>query len=174
MNLYNRTAVYAVLLLLTSCATQTVQQQAELQKNKRWILLPLVNFAQAPQAGERAERILASLLRIQGVHQLTEYPAESSNDQFPFLNDQLRYRQAEQWAKTQQADYWISGSISEWRYKNGLDGEPAVGITLRILDASTGEILWTSTAAKTGWGQQSVAYVANDLIADLVQQIPIN
>ena len=37
-----------------------------------------------------------------------------------------------QWLNTQQADYVLSGSIEEWRYKAGLDGEPVVALTLLL------------------------------------------
>jgi len=163
--------LFGLLLLATGCSIQSAQQSVSVDLNDRWLLLPITNFDQSPQAGERAERILASHLRINGVSQLEEYPTVDDAGQFPILDDSQRYKKAAQWAQQQTARYWITGSISEWRYKNGLDGEPAVGITLRLIDADSKAVLWTATGAKTGWGQQSVAHVANGLIQELTKNL---
>ena len=65
----------------------------------------------------------------------------------------------------------MSGSVEEWQYKNGLDGEPAVGLSLRVLDARTGQVLWSNSGARAGWSRESLAgsaqKVLNTLIGDL-------
>ena len=167
----NTVCIIGLLLIVAGCSTQTAQQSVNVDRGDLWLLLPITNFDQAPQAGERAERILASHLRIHGISQLIEYPAEGDSGQFPMLDDRVRYQKAQQWAQQQTARYWITGSVSEWRYKNGLDGEPAVGITLRLIDANSQAVIWTATGAKTGWGQQSVAHVANELIQELTESL---
>ncbi|MEI8642045.1 hypothetical protein P4S68_16985 [Pseudoalteromonas sp. Hal099] len=53
-----------------------------------------------------------------------------------------------QWLSTQQTDYVLSGSIEEWRYKAGLDGEPVVALTLSLTAKGQTTPLWTGTIAK--------------------------
>ena len=58
--------------------------------------------------------------------------------------------------------------MEEWQYKNGLDGEPAVGISLRVLDAKSGTVLWSKSGARAGWSRESLAGNAQTVIDKLV------
>ena len=62
----------------------------------------------------------------------------------------------------------VSGSVEEWQYKNGLDGEPAVGISLRVLQASNGQVLWSKSGARAGWSRESLAGTAQQVLDKLV------
>ena len=76
-------------------------------------------------------------------------------------------------AKEQEFDYFISGSVNEWQYKSGLDAEPVVGISLEIQSFETGEILFTSSGARTGWSRGSLSGTAQNLLNDLLNQITL-
>ena len=121
------------------------------------------------KAGERSEQILLSVLSEEGI-QPRVYPHVEDQDLL-VLDDRKRYEQALQWAQGQSFDYLVSGSVEEWQYKNGLDGEPAVGLSLRVLDARTGQVLWSNSGARAGWSRESLAgsaqKVLNTLIGDL-------
>ena len=56
------------------------------------------------------------------------------------LSDRAAQEKALNWAKEQQAKYAVAASVDEWRYKVGLDGEPAAGITLSITDLGSGQV----------------------------------
>ena len=45
----------------------------------------------------------------------------------PELDERRRAELALRWAKDKGFLYGVTGSVEEWRYRNGLDGEPAVG-----------------------------------------------
>jgi len=47
-------------------------------------------------------------------------------------------------------DALIFGAVTEYRYKRGLDEEPAVGITLRLMDVRSGQVLWVATVSRVG------------------------
>ena len=49
------------------------------------------------------------------------------------------------------------------------DGEPAVGLTLQIIDVASGDTLWSGTGGKSGWSREALAAVAQQLIRDLLQ-----
>ena len=69
------------LLALAGCATvDTVSSHAHVDKKARWAMLPVVNHTDTPQAGLRAEGLAESLLRSEGVEDVTSYPANLSDD----------------------------------------------------------------------------------------------
>ena len=51
----------------------------------------------------------------------------------------------------------------------GVDGEPAAGVTLQIIDVASGDILWSGTGGKSGWSREALSAVAQKLIRDLLQ-----
>ncbi len=56
--------------LATGCSSFTRESGQTLPRNAAWGVAPLVNYAQTPQAGERAEQILISILAEEGVRPL--------------------------------------------------------------------------------------------------------
>ncbi|MCY1405315.1 hypothetical protein D9M71_205530 [compost metagenome] len=62
----------------------------------------------------------------------------------------------------------VTGSVEEWQYKNGLDGEPAVGVSLQVLETSSGKLLWSRSGARAGWSRESLAGTAQTVLRDLV------
>ena len=168
-----RLVIPCLVLVLSACTTSHVADDVELRATTTVALLPLVNHAQTPLAGERAEDILASIWQQNKLPSLIRAP-RTNNKELPPLDDQYRVDNAMQWLSTQQADYIISGSIEEWRYKAGLDGEPVVALTLSLTASGQTTPLWTGTIAKSGWGRDSIAAVAQDVIADLLSYIEVS
>ena len=155
-------------LLLTGCASVSeVQTSPPLPRDARWVLLPLENYAQTPQAGERAEAIARTLLAQRGLA-VADYPQPAGSDGLPVLDEQQRYQRAYAWAKAQGFRYAVTGSVEEWHYKSGLDGEPAVGLSLRVIDVQSGATLWSASGARTGWGYQSASGTAIKLMSGLL------
>lgn len=160
------TAVLA--LLLAGCASVSeVQTAPSLPRDARWVLLPIENYSQTPQAGERTEAIARTLLAKRGL-KVAGYPQPAGNGGLPVLDEQQRYRKAYDWAKAQGFRYAVTGSVEEWHYKSGLDGEPAVGLSLRVIDVQSGATLWSASGANTGWGYQSAAGTAIKLMNGLL------
>jgi hypothetical protein len=171
MSFASRFAVLLVALSLGACSIQSSQPDVKLPRSGSWVLLPMVNYAQAPQAGERSEQILYTLLASKGLI-AAPYPFVQSADELP-LEDSERLQQALQWARKQGAEYAITGSVDEWQYKSGLDGEPAVGITLRVIEPASGRILWSGSAARGGWSRESLAGAGQKVLEQLVDDLPL-
>ena len=76
--------------------------------------------------------------------------------------------EATNWAKQQGVRYALTGNVDEWRYKVGIDGEPAVGITLQLLDVQSGAVVWSGVAAGTGWSRDGLSAVAQKLIKEML------
>lgn len=67
------------------------------------------------------------------------------------------------------ANYVIFGSVNEFRYKTGIDGEPVVSITLRVYDTKTERIIYTGTASASGWAYESLGTIAQRILNNLVR-----
>lgn len=175
-----------LIFLLNACSVDQVYRDKALDNRASWVLLPVVNRSQTPQAGERVEAILVSLLRSRGVKHISHYPGTPQSQVLIMLDEQARYNAALKWALTQGFRYAITGTVEEWRYKAGLDGEPAVGITLRVIDLQhnkkpepqavaatltkyeTQPVIWSATGARTGWGREGIATATHTLLNDLL------
>ncbi|MBA1146377.1 hypothetical protein H0Z60_04825 [Ectothiorhodospiraceae bacterium WFHF3C12] len=161
-----------VAVVLTACSVARVTEMNPLPREARWAMLPIVNQSSTPQAGQRAEAIAATLLRAEGVT-LVEYPPAEDADSFPVLEEGKRLVEARQWARRGGYRYGVTGTVSEWRYKSGLDGEPAVGVTLKIIDLQNDTVLWSATGARSGWGRESLAGTGHKVIAGLIEGIEL-
>ena len=77
-------------------------------------------------------------------------------------------------ARSLSATHLLVGTVHEYRYKTDLDGDPAVGITLRLVDAASGETLWQGTSSKVTAFFASVTGSAQRATRDLVAKIPFD
>ncbi|HEX5360141.1 MAG TPA: hypothetical protein VFW49_03495 [Fluviicoccus sp.] len=157
--------------LLTGCATSApAVSGAPVNADGRWILLPSINNSETPQAGGRLDSITASLLHTHGVSDLGNYPASQSGDNLFENADRRGQEAALAWAMKQDARYAVAGTVEEWRYKVGIDGAPAVGVTLSIIRLDNGKVIWTGSGARTGSSREAVSGVAQALVYSLLDQ----
>lgn len=132
-----------------------------------WALLPFKNLAETPKAAERAESITRSLLFAKG-YQVTHYPAQNNDDLVLLLDDNKRVENAKKWAEQQGYRYAITGDVTEWRYKTGLDADPSVAISIRILDLQSSTVIYNQSGSKVGWGYSNLSSTAQGLIQKLL------
>jgi len=83
--------------------------------------------------------------------------------------DKEQLQQMMQLAKKLGSDYIVTGTINEFRYKTGIDGEPAVSITLFVYETKSGKIIWTASASDAGWSYESLGTVAQKLLNKLIK-----
>lgn len=158
---------------LSACSSYNLPDSPELIANKKWVVMPFNNFSGAAFASEKAEEITASILKEEKVN-VTLYQVTAINALDTVLDPSIKTTAAQKWLETQNANYIVTASVSEWKYKSGLDSEPAVGITLKILDASTSEVLWQGTGARTGWGRENLAQTGMEVISEIVEELDLN
>ena len=174
MNVF-KLGVLLMVSMLTSCAVldQSTGTPA-LERHAKWALLPIVNHTEVPQAGLRAETITEVLLRAQGIGNLHRYPATLNQDSLFEPAERKVVDAAMGWARGQGVRYVVTGAVDEWHYKVGIDGEPAVGMTLQIIDLEDGaRVVWSSAASKSGWSREALSAVAQKLIKDMLVEAPI-
>ncbi len=164
-----------IALLLGACAVidQATTGQA-LERNAKWALLPIVNHTDVPQAGLRTETLTDVLLRAQGIHDLQRYPAALNQDSLFEPTERKVAAEAMNWARAQGVRYAVTGAVEEWRYKVGIDGEPAVGFALQVIDLQNGDrIVWSAAGAKSGWSREALSAVAQKEIKELLSAMPL-
>lgn len=162
-------------LLMVGCAT-SIQSTADsdvLNTQAKWALLPIANNTDTPQAALSAEAMLEHQLRRRGITSLLHYPAMLSRDSLFEPTERKVSEEAQQWAIEQGARYAVTGSVEEWRYKVGIDGEPAVGVTLKVIDLTNGRVVWSASGAKSGWSREALSAVAHALFRDLLESLQL-
>ncbi|GAB7128380.1 pellicle/biofilm biosynthesis outer membrane protein PelC [Silvimonas sp. JCM 19000] len=165
----------AALLGLSACAVTSTSGNSTpaLPAAEKWAMLPLLNRTETPLAGLRAESIVEPLLVQHGLTQLQLYPSSLAKDSMLAADDRAAVDAARQWAQAQHIRYAVGGSVDEWRYKVGVDGEPAVGVSLMVWDLQTGQVVWSGVGGKSGYSREALSAVAQKLISKLIDDLPL-
>jgi polysaccharide biosynthesis protein PelC len=160
-------------LALSGCATTQFNSAPSPHPDGQalWCVVAPINGTSTPYAGERVQQQLAALLGAQGLTRVLLAPAAGENGPLPIDNGTTGERQALDWARHHQARYALEGSVDEWDYKVGLDGQPAVGVTLRLLDLKSGEIIWSGAASASGGSREGLAVLSERTLAGLLKRL---
>ncbi|MDP2370295.1 penicillin-binding protein activator LpoB [Rhodoferax sp.] len=160
-------------LVMTACSA-TIQSTANhdaLNADAKWALLPIANNTDTPQAALSAEAMLEHQLRHRGINTLLHYPAMLSRDSLFEPTERKVSTEAQKWAREQGVRFAVTGSVEEWRYKVGIDGEPVVGVTLKVIDLTNDRVVWSASGAKSGWSRHALSAVAQTLLTDLLASL---
>ena len=129
------------------------------KKEELFAVIPFENYTITPLAGYRVATILEGVLRSKG---------------YNLLNRVWNYKDEEPTAKD--FDFWIKraekkganiiilGSVNEFRYKTGIDGEPAVSITIYFYDVRRKKIIWSATVSSSGFSFSSLGVLCQELL----------
>lgn len=167
-----QTLAAVTLLSSSGCSVVDVQRErGAVNLRAKWALLPVVDYSDSTQAGGRLEDTLSSLLRTRLQVEVTKYPVVSEPENSVDLDERQRYQRALGWAKKEGFTYGIGGSVNEWRYRSGADGEAAVGFTLHVVDLDSGKTVWTATGARSGWGRETASGTAQRLLRDMLAKL---
>ncbi|MGF1681501.1 hypothetical protein [Photobacterium minamisatsumaniensis] len=167
-----RALILATSLTLSACSSYQVPDSQSFAADSSWAVMPMTNNSSTPLAAEKAEQILNAQLYAKGIN-AQMYPASATNDLKSILDNNVKQQQAQAWLATQPIDFVITGSVEEWHYKSGLDGEPAVGITLEVKSAKSGTTYWRATGTRGGWGRESVSGTGHIVIDELLDGLNI-
>jgi TolB-like protein len=159
------------LLMLAGCATVDRGPPVAVDRAATWVVGPFENNTETPLAGRRAEAIAEALLGARGFARVERYRGAESLDALFAPAAPASPEAVVQWAKARGARYLLIGNVDEWRYKVGVDGEPAVGLTLAVIDLQSGETLWRAAGGRAGWSRESLAAVAQQLMRTLLEPL---
>ncbi|RJP72406.1 MAG: hypothetical protein C4532_06000 [Candidatus Abyssobacteria bacterium SURF_17] len=157
----DRAIVLVLIVLFGACAPQQflVRPAPEITRLNRIAVFPLENLSGEPDAGGRVTSILASDLYNSGLVDIVE-PGEVQ--QFIIRSrirvaGQLDLDTIREASRQLAADGIVFGSINEYTViATDLGPLPAVSMTLRLVDANTGEIVWAATHSLQGDFKETV------------------
>ena len=162
----------ALLLLLQGCTT-VVHDGGKSQVNEgefQLVMPPFLNATDNENTGQALTQLTGSILleyRIP-LYQTEEIVSKTADDTAP--KQELRYLQI---ARDNKATYLLIGTVHEYRYKSDLSANPAVGITLRLVNVADGRTVWQGSTSKVGHTFSSLTSTAQKAVRDLVSKIPL-
>lgn len=163
--------LWLALALLAGCSVIQSQDGEPVPDTSQLAVVPLNNLSQTPQAGDQAASVLSTILRANGAEQVRLYLPDGEN---PLVYEsRQRQREAIDEATRDGAEFILTGTVDEWRYKSGLDGEPAVGVTLEVRRVQDNQLVWSGTSARTGWGRESLSVAGHKVLQELVDAMPL-
>lgn len=161
-----------VLALLTACSTVKYSggTSAGSIPVQRLLLPPFINATDDQHASRALTEMTGSALIEAGIplYQTEETVLKSAADKAQGPDG--RYAEL---ARSVGASHLLIGTVHEYRYKTDLDGDPAVGITLRLVDAATGETVWQGTSGNVGYAFASITSAAQKSVRALVRDLPV-
>ena len=160
-------------LLTTGGSSNRTPMVQAITATDKVAMLPVANFTDVPQAGLRVESLLESALRQSGLKQLVIYPPALNPETLFEPSERKAQAEAEKWAKAQGIRYVVTAAVNEWRYKVGIDGEPAVGMMLQVKDLSNDQVVSSSAGGRTGGSRQALSAVGLQLTNELVAGIRV-
>jgi TolB-like protein len=155
-----------MLILLTACTSSIHKNNGSLSHSKIYAITSFSNYSQTPMAGLSAASIVESVLAEQNIaiHSLIK----GSEDIKAKETEKELFELQKTRAKSLGANYLITGDVQEWQYKTGIDGEPVVSYSLKVIDLNTNAILFNGVGAKSSWGHKSIGVVAQEIAKDLI------
>jgi TolB-like protein len=150
-----------ILILITGCSNQKLSHSDQIpySENQKIALYPLQNYTETPRAGMRASNILEGVLLSKG------YRVDS---RLGSVSRKLSLDKKIADARQRGDRLVMVGGVSEWRYKTGIDGEPAISLFIKLIDTSTKETVWSATGSDNDWGNASVGTIAQRLFDDMI------
>jgi len=152
--------IITAVILLTACSTtalvNTKNNLPDSNQTAQISLFELNNYTDTPRAGMRATNIVEGVLLAEGYQLKTHL-----NQKIDSLED------AQDSAQKDHSEYFLIGGISEWRYKTGIDGEPAVSLQLSLYNTQSTKLIWSATGSDSDWGNGSIGSTAQNLIEQM-------
>ena len=164
------------LVLIAGVGCATVIYDGELGEDEwtapvRILMPPFFNATNDDHAGRALTELTGSALVARGVplYQTEEVLLSAQGDTAPGPDG--RYQEL---ASTVGASHLLIGTVHEYRYKTDLDGDPAVGITIRLVDAKTGRTVWQGSSSTIGYAFASVTSASQKAVRRLVRRLPVS
>ena len=167
-----RLILLSLILFVSGCAhvVTTGSATGENLTIGRLLLPPFVNATDDEHASRAITEMTGSALVQAGIplYQTEDLVLRTAQD--AAQGPDGRYAEI---ARSVGATHLLVGTVHEYRYKTDLDGDPAVGITMRIVQASTGETVWQGTSGNVGYAFASLTSAGQKAVNRLVSEIPV-
>jgi len=157
-----------LLFLITGCSTVINKKNTSLPQGKKYAIASFWNYTETPMAGLRASSIVESVLAQNNIALVSLI---GGGDAVTAVKSKAIFLQKQKGlALSLNADYLVIGNVQEWRYKTGIDGEPVVSYSIKVVDLKNSNIIFNGVGAKSGWGHKSIGVVAQEIAKELIPQ----
>jgi len=157
-------SLMAIFIMNACISTQEVQSLKPFpylhttdKKNMVITVYAFKNYTETPQAGQRAASLVEGLLNAKGYTTINRI-------------EEIQRSEKEQRLRSQsgKGQYILLGSVSEWRYKTGIDGEPAISLQMKLIDTQNSRVIWSAVGSDNNWGNASIGTTAQGLFEKLL------
>jgi len=154
----------ALFILFSGCVKESFSvNKQKLPSNIR--VYPFANLTQTPMAGYRVASILEGVLKSKGYHiKGSLWDFEEKDYSIEDIKDLLQ---------NAKADYIITGYVNEYRYKTGIDGEPAVSFTIKVFSTKAHKYIYTATYSGVGDTYSSVGVLTQEGLKKIIKNIEV-
>lgn len=160
-----------VVWLLSACTAvryQGPQAAYPSTQTMRILLIPFDNATNSEAAAVALTEMTASALSRQGANYTR------SREVSPPHGDEASPRPTWfEYAAGQGYTHLLRGTVTEYHYKTDLDGDPAVGLSMRLEQVSSGKTVWQASTSATGYGFASLSSAAQRAADKLVRKLLI-
>jgi TolB-like protein len=143
-----------ITFLMFGCVRENFNVRKASINVKDTTVIPFANFTQTPMAGYRVAGILEGILRSKNI--------KLKGSLWDFEERDYSIEDIKKLLKDSNATYIITGYVNEYRYKTGIDGEPAVSITLKIYDKKKDKYIYSATFSRVGDTYNSVSVLTQE------------
>ncbi len=126
-------------------------------------IIPFENLAGYPNAGHVMADLLEAELLARGRPELM--PATEVRERL--AEHEGTVLSPEELGRILGVDTVIVGRVTEYKYKVSLGEEPAVGVSVRLVDTRSGDVLWSAARSQLG----RFAWVREDSLSRLSQEV---
>ncbi len=155
-----------LILFFTNCSSIVNKNSIALPKNKIYAINSFWNYTETPMAGLRASSIVEGVLSTNNINTISLIGGSEEIENAKSKNSFIEAKKEK--ALALGASYLITGSVQEWRYKTGIDGEPVVSYTIKIIDLNNNKTIFYGVGAKSGWGHKSIGVLAQEIAQELI------
>lgn len=171
-------------LLAAGCSSTTVTSGRHQSGGKSIAVVPFENLSSHRHAGLIMTDLATTILHVSPSFDVREVSRLSQNDQI-----RLRHLEIDPWerqvgintaaavqaGRALDTQYALAGSVGEYGFVDGFGETADVGITLRLVDVSSGRVVWAGSlsrkAATTAFNEESVHRLGHEVLIELLARM---
>lgn len=162
-----RKFVFLAILPLVACSSfRNVSGTLSINKNGKIAVLPFINNSETPMSGFKAKNLVENELYSKNLF-VSPFQFQSAGESF----SEKEAREALSSLKEKGIDYAFYGYVNEWRYKAGVDAEPAVSLTVNLYDLKTERVIWSASGSRAMSSYKSAGLAAQKLVKELLKSV---
>jgi len=190
LKLFTVTAIAASgLVLMSGCSTSTITAGAKPgatlpSPGASMAVVPFENLSNQRHAGLIMTDLATTILHVESSFQIKEVSGLSDNEDI-----RLRRLETDPWerqvglntttavqvGKELAVDYVLAGSVGEYGFVDGFGETANVGITLRLVNVTSGQVVWAGTlsrkASSPAFNDESVHRLAHEVLLNLLRKM---